>query len=254
MKTMKQIGGFSAVEVLLALVVGSILMIGVIQIADNSAESFRIQSGVMTMQQNGQFAMSYLSKDIRNVDFWGCMGANNTPTNLLTGGGGYATPLAPLSGTSNAPGTGTQVAGSDTITVQGVQTVSSGQHVVAPFGPTSASALTVNSTSNISANSIVLVSDCLGGDIFQATGIASNAISHTAGVGSPGNISGNLSKVYDGTASVYLPYTRTYDIRTGAWGGAFIVCHQFRGHTRISSGSCEYGYFVWRRFRREWRG
>ena len=56
--------------------------------------------------------------------------------------------------------------------------------------------------SGLQLGEILLVSDCVQGDIFQlsnADASASGQLFHDTGSGAPGNVVGTLSKVYDGT-------------------------------------------------------
>ncbi len=223
-RSLKSQNGMSLVELMVSIVVALLLLGGILQILVNSTQSHRIQNALMRVQENGQFAMELMAKDIRNTDFWGCLTSLDDVNNLLNGsGGGYDMGLhgfiEGISGTANESGGGPVITGTDTITVRGSRSVANGLTIQAPFGPITSSPINVGPNSNIQTSDTVLVSDCLVGDFFQATDVDSAGnISHAAGVGTPGNSTPNLSKVYTGDAAVYLPYTHTYDIRVGSSG------------------------------------
>lgn len=61
--------GFSLVEIMVALTISLILMAGVIQIFLSSRASYRLQNGMARLQENGRFAMDFLSRDIGNAGF-----------------------------------------------------------------------------------------------------------------------------------------------------------------------------------------
>lgn len=216
--------GLSVVELMVAIAVGLLLLSGVLQILINSTESYRIQNAMVRIQENGQFAMELIAKDLRNTDFWGCITSLDEVNNLLnTGGGGYDPVYHDfeqgISGTANASGGGAVLTGTDTITVRAVSNLGNGLTVQPPYGPQVSSPVNIGPGSNVQVGEKLLVADCLQGDFFEVTSInGAGDVGHVAGVGSPGNITGDLSKVYTGEAGVYQPYTKTYDIRNGSNG------------------------------------
>lgn len=227
-RVLKNAFGFSMLEILIALVVGLILLSGVIQLLINSNNAFRIQNSLSRIQEDGQFAIQYLGNDIRNTDFWGCLQDTTWITNHLnTGGSVYYVFNVGLQGTANQATGGSIVAGTDTITISTAAPVGGLNQVIAPFGPAITSPVTTNASTNLAQGSIVLVSDCLQGDIFQVTNATAStgSLEHATGVGSPGNATNTLSKVYNAGAFVYLPYTNTYSIQNDASGnpGLFLT-------------------------------
>jgi type IV pilus assembly protein PilW len=213
--------GFSLLEVLIALVVGLILMSGVIQLLINSNNAFRMQNALTRVQENGQFAIQYLTNDIRNTDFWGCLQDTTWITNHLNVGGSvYYSFNVALQGTANQASGGSIVAGTDTITISSATPVSGINQIIAPFGTTTSSPVTTNASTNLALGTIVLVSDCLSGDIFQVTNAdaSGGSLEHATGIGSPGNATATLSKIYNADAFVYLPYTDNYSIQNDASG------------------------------------
>ena len=65
-------GGFTLVELMVAMLISLLLMGGVIQVFSSSSKSYRNHEGLSRIQENGRFAMEFLSRDIRMADFWGC--------------------------------------------------------------------------------------------------------------------------------------------------------------------------------------
>ena len=64
--------GFSLVEMMVALVIGLLLIAGVLQVFLSSKVTYSMQSGLSKVQENGRFAISLLSRDIRQAAYNGC--------------------------------------------------------------------------------------------------------------------------------------------------------------------------------------
>ena len=72
MKTMttKQTG-LTLVELMVALAIGSFLMIGAIQIYNQSRQAFVINESIARVQETAQFAMDTIEADLRMASNWG---------------------------------------------------------------------------------------------------------------------------------------------------------------------------------------
>lgn len=63
--------GMSLIELMVALVIGSILMIGAITVYTQSRANYVVNESVSRLQENARFAMSFLEPDLRLASFWG---------------------------------------------------------------------------------------------------------------------------------------------------------------------------------------
>lgn len=63
--------GFSLVELMVALVIGSILLGAVLLIFTSSKKTYDVQDQSARMQENGRYAIEVLLKDIRLAGYWG---------------------------------------------------------------------------------------------------------------------------------------------------------------------------------------
>lgn len=63
--------GLTLVELMVALAVGSFLMIGAVQIFNQSRESFVINESIARVQETAQFAMDTIESDLRMASNWG---------------------------------------------------------------------------------------------------------------------------------------------------------------------------------------
>ncbi len=95
MSTTARSRGFSLVELLIAITLGLLLTIGLINIFINSKQSYRLQEATSRMQENGRFAVDALSRAIHLADFWGSV----SPSDVALVGG---TTYGGVGGCSNA--------------------------------------------------------------------------------------------------------------------------------------------------------
>src|SRR5579859_7439814 len=63
--------GFSLIELMVTLVLGTIIVAGMISLFTSSKQSFQAQSGDNNLQQNLRFATDRLGWVLRMTDFWG---------------------------------------------------------------------------------------------------------------------------------------------------------------------------------------
>ncbi len=64
--------GMTLIEIMISLLIGVFLIGGVLQIFINTRQTYRMQENLSRMQENGRFALSFLSNDIRMADFREC--------------------------------------------------------------------------------------------------------------------------------------------------------------------------------------
>ncbi len=64
--------GMTLIEIMVALMLGAFLLAGVMQIFLSSKQTYRIQDNMSRMQENGRFAMEFISRDIRMADYKEC--------------------------------------------------------------------------------------------------------------------------------------------------------------------------------------
>jgi len=220
LKLNKKQKGLTLVELMVAMVLSIVLVGGVSQTYLSTKQTYRLTEAQSRIQENGRFALYTLTKDIRMADFWGCL-TGVPPTNRLNYIAGGAYDYSDGVDGTNDDG----LNGSDSITLGGA--FDNGINVTVDPGGAS---VKVSDNSGLEENDIVLVSDCLVGDIFQitndpATGSAAgkDELVHNTGVVSagPGNASDNLNRdpePYGTDAKVYEVGNRTYFIKAGASG------------------------------------
>lgn len=65
--------GVSLVELMIAMVIGLIIMLGVIQIFSASSAASRLSEGASRTQENARFALEFLERDLRMAGHMGCV-------------------------------------------------------------------------------------------------------------------------------------------------------------------------------------
>lgn len=69
---MRRQAGVSLIELMVAIVIASLLVLGLIQIFGASRASSQTTEGLSRVQENGRFATQYLQRQLRMVGFMGC--------------------------------------------------------------------------------------------------------------------------------------------------------------------------------------
>ncbi|KAG1390382.1 hypothetical protein G6F59_015225 [Rhizopus arrhizus] len=65
--------GLSLVELMVALVISLVLMLGVVQVFIASQTAARLSEGASRVQENARFALDFLERDIRMAGHMGCV-------------------------------------------------------------------------------------------------------------------------------------------------------------------------------------
>lgn len=107
--------GLSLVELMIALVIGLILMLGITQIFIASHSASRLSEGVARAQENGRFALDFLERDIRMAGHMGCV---NDQAHFIKGLG--------LPKNNFAPGTGSGSPLDFSVAIQGYEATNTG--------------------------------------------------------------------------------------------------------------------------------
>ncbi len=242
--------GFSLVELMVALALSSILLVGLFQIFNSNRQAFSLQDGMARVQESGRITMEILSRELRVAGFVGCAtsggGFDNFTNHVdpsgfdeatfqaaLNGFGGdngivgynnvtntAGTPLADL-GLSVGTAVGQIVSGTDVVTIQGVKACDGGK-------VTSGNANNANIkiddafACGLQKNDIVIVSNCNSAEAFAIVNTPATASDDTddtlthgkAGVNLVNKLNGN----YDEESYIFKPSLRVFYIGNGASG------------------------------------
>jgi len=188
--------GISLIELMIAMTLGLFLIGGVIQIFLSTQQSYRLQSGLSRMQENGRFAMEFLARDIRKGDYWGCVQSIDIE-NKLNPSPDFDLFTSGIAGQDNDTTDANIVDGTDSITLRGI---ANDRIPVLAQPATTAANINVINNSGLLANDVVIISNCIAADLFQVTNVVGgggfdNIIHNTGGNPQPGdaNYPGNQS-------------------------------------------------------------
>lgn len=244
--------GLSIVELMIAITLGLILTAGLIQIFSGNQRSFVVAEANMRVQEGGRMTSEFLGRAIRNADYWGCIPRENVANKLDITSPDYVADLFDFQDgfmSFQSDGSGLGLTGTDVMILRGVG--GAGDVSITDEMPNSSANLKVNTVDGIDEADVLLISDCIAGDIFQVTGLQTGAnpgIGHNTGNSvSPGNgkpregvdvvVDNNcpgqavncLSKQYDETAQIFSPYYHQYFVDEDADGNRALFRQEANG-------------------------
>jgi type IV pilus assembly protein PilW len=207
--------GFGLVELMIAVALGLLITVGILQVFLGSKDSHRMQKALSEVQQAGSYAIHFLKEDILMAGYMGCASIDSVNVNILT-----KTPPSDLVfdadtilvGVDNlAEGNGLDaVVGSDSITIRR-GSIASAQLSGDMFSDSASVEVEVNQISAVSGD-YLMISDCLSSDLFRASTITSGS-DMTIEHGDTVNASASLSKIYRSDAEVYAFESIVYFIK-----------------------------------------
>ena len=263
----KKVFGFTLVEVMVALVISSILMLGVIQIFSASKQSSKVNEALARVQENARFAMESILTDLRNAGYVGCSPDLNSFVNpavdpdifnLSTATGGWeytaqdtfpggATYVADnpinVSATANEWSSknngnlptglvGLVVPGTDVIVIKWAEPL---RGITGKSNNNEKSAsLGTNAPHGFTQGGIVIVGDCNASDAFMTDAKSPTTLARGTAAGiPPGNTSTSdpWSKKWTDNAQFMAGFSRVYYIGLGAGGGPALFTASYQNGT-----------------------
>jgi len=83
-------GGLSLIELMIALLISSLLLLGVLELFGSSSQTQRSANAVARLQENGRLVMDLIAREARRTGFYGCDGglADSEEVDFKNQGGG----------------------------------------------------------------------------------------------------------------------------------------------------------------------
>lgn len=208
----KQHSGLTLIELMIAMALGLVLMIGILYVFQGSRQSFKHGDTMARIQENGRIAIDTISRDIRLTGFTSCLKAENyrlsnvaspafafdiTQQDFLFGRT-YAGGADPIVGANG-------VANSHLITIRHFS------EFVRPISkemPTKDADVFFNDdpgTPNFQVNQIVAVGDCENIDVFRVSAVQNNP----AGGGVPATVQISHGLSHNSSAELSTKYGAT---------------------------------------------
>lgn len=224
-------GGFTLVELMVALTLGLVLSGLIVGIFISNAQSYRVQNALARTQESGRFSLEYIGRDIRGASFLGsCQAPGSAARITNTLNSGYSANFAAgiegydASGASWSPALNASISahtpttGSDILTLR---LASGGIPVETPYMPNTAAALHVQAGNNLKEGQIVVVCDASAAAIFQITNAnpsTSGTLVHNTGTGTPGNSTTDLGKTFGVGAEIFGFTNKSYFVAPSGSG------------------------------------
>lgn len=220
--------GVSLVQLMVALTLGAIITIGLMEILVSSRGTHRTQEAQARMQETGRFSTEMLGYEVRMAGHMGCPNldrvsprviANPAPANPFTAstflqtyesGSSAWTPSLPAA-------LSTATLGSDAVTVH------RGGDCSAVLGAAMSSdsanlTLAAGHACEFNSGDTLIISDCVNADIFQATNVSNSGGIDTISHATTGNTSNRFTKAYGTDALVLKLQSTSFFIAPGASG------------------------------------
>lgn len=220
-------GGFTLIELMVAMVLGLIVIAGVTSVFLAGQRSFRTNDALADVQDSSRVAFELMARDIREAGLTGCNSTNNRVTNVLGNSpGNKATPdwwadwsnavhgydsssPNPDPALSGITGNGVQVAGTDSL-----ELLSAGNLSITIANDVPGTGFTLNQpTSEIGIGDVIIACSPDHAAILQITGPTASGTTtleanyNTGAKVSPGNCSNNLGYPNDACTGNSPDYT-----------------------------------------------
>jgi len=227
--------GMTLVELMVGMAIGLFLITVMSTMYLGSRNTFVAQESGGRLQENGRFAMDIIANDLRMSGFRGCMpvlptgnraaplaigavdNTLNTPTALLYN---FSEPIwgARNTGAGWAPALGAPVNGLGALAEGDILLLRRPAGVAWALVGEMANrnaVLTITPTANFQRGDLLMVADCAGASMLQATNLgpgAAGSVQHVAGAGGvvPGVATGALGRTYSNDARIWRMQTRIY--------------------------------------------
>ena len=174
--------GMTLMELLVAMALGAVLLLTLTQFYSHARRAYTMQNEQARLQEHARMALTLIGREVRMSGYLGCDAAVTVATTAVASPD-LPTAVFALRGYENgtgwtAPKGVTRVAGSDVLRV--IRAVP-GRSLLAVdmASPSAALSLTVNGEGLV-ANDRLIVSDCLGADLFCASALSGLTIQHAS--------------------------------------------------------------------------
>ncbi len=234
-------GGFSLVELMLALALGLVVVTGIVQLFVGNSQTYNVLNGQSRMQENARFAMEFISRAARSAGYFGCAPETVNIVKGLRGNwnampefdisqfvqgyngnadGTWSPTLATLPRTTGGvnvnvyiPGNGIDTTtiepGTDVLVFRGMQ--NPGRNLTQVLQPTGDPVVRApGGDPGFGVNDIVLLANCEQAAVFRVTGmnVAGDEATLLHATSAAGNLYENADQISSPTG--LIPFTLSY--------------------------------------------
>lgn len=235
--------GYSLIEILVALALSSILLVGISKIFISSNKLSKISQGYTEIQESGRVGIQLISRDIRNADYWGCFKLNDDNAVLLDmldkedddyedrmsiysnaiSGANIASSFLNVYGHDNY-GSGHLInnipvkKGSDSLSLKG--STSPNQFMLdPPYMTKNTKTIHILPGAEIEQGERVLITDCSFAALFtntaentKGTGLINYTMQSLPADGVVDNFTDDIAHVFESDSQLLIPYSKVYFI------------------------------------------
>jgi type IV pilus assembly protein PilW len=207
--------GLSLIELMVALVLGLVISAAIIQVFLTSKNVYRMQDAMARIQENGRFAVDYISRDLRMAGYMGCGNLDRIPVNVIadTPANWAFGPSNILIGQNNVTATNALGAKPGTDAIQIRRAAGDSVRLTGNLSVANANIQLVDNRHGFKKNDTLMISDCVAADVFNVVNKPQTnnsdkkvTIAHSSG----GNTSNRLSKLYGSDSEVMAFEKITY--------------------------------------------
>lgn len=199
------------VELLVALAISSILLLGMSTIFLESRKTDNLGVSLSRIQETGRFAIDFLAKDVRMASYQGCVDPGELDINIIAQnvptGNMFSTSLRGFEVDNGTWANGEEfdntdietdaLIGSDVIAIQGGSVAAT--QLTGNMAPNNANIQITQNPMGFEQNDIVIIADCESADMFRITNSPSGGtLTHAGGT----NTQSKLSSIYTTDASI----------------------------------------------------
>lgn len=226
--------GFSVVELLVAVALSLLLLVGVMAIFASSRSSYETTDRLSRIQENGRFALDQLTQHIRSAGFVGCARQPTYASSSLTNAttvlqwnfmdgpvrGFQSTSATAWSPTIDASVTSPS-GGSDVLVLRVPARDAEPLRLTADMTSGTDTLTVPNVTNGVQTGDVALAYSCEAQSYFHVSSFAGGVIGHAVSTGTPGNADNTINYAFRRNAEVIPVETVIYYIResTGVAAG-----------------------------------
>jgi type IV pilus assembly protein PilW len=220
--------GLSLIELVIAMALGLVITVGVLQVLSGTQETERYTRAVGSLEDASRIAMQLITNDFQMGSYYGCVDPEKSPPRVIANGAPvnaagftqravegweFSTSWSGSSTTNPTPSGSSPIANSD---VFRVLRASSGKMELANDVPVGGPVELVDGSLSFSDDDLVLITDCENSDLFRVSSVTDAAVGPpatplTLTFTSADNTPASLSVEYsDAFAEVLRFFSRLY--------------------------------------------
>lgn len=196
--------GFSLVELMISLLLGSFLMLAVFSVLVGAKQSYRIQDELNRTQENARFAAEFIARDMRMAGYRGCR--SGLPVNLMVNNAAtdwrynLTQPLTAFQGVVNFPSQLNSPFSNAAHDPDAIAVLSVDDRRVVSIQAEAPGQLTLTSAHDFVQGEVLMAANCEQGALFQvsANHVGTTTLEHHT---SPSLTPGNCANLLGGTCA-----------------------------------------------------